>query len=127
MIIGFSKDVYGKDPAFDISSLGIAFIDKDTLVVGGGGKPDGEEQLLVFTIPAPGQPAITADRPKIAAMTLPAKEGLKGEGNFFGVAVTKSAIYVTANGDDAKGWVAKADINGTKIENFRSLSRPRKR
>ena len=29
------------------------------------------------------------------------------------VAVGKDAIYVTANGDDTKGWVAKATVNGT--------------
>jgi hypothetical protein len=46
------------------------------------------------------------------------QDGIVGEGNFYAVAATKTAIYVTSNGDDTKGWVAKADINGTKIENF---------
>ncbi len=118
VITGFTKDVYGKGPMYDISPLGLAFIDKDTLVVGGGGKPDGEEQLLVYTIPAAGQPAIAADKTKFPAMTLAATDDLKGEGNFYGIAVTKNAIYVTSNGDDTKGWVAKADINGTKVEKF---------
>jgi hypothetical protein len=31
------------------------------------------------------------------------------------VAATKAAIYVTCNGDDTKGWVAKVDINGAKF------------
>jgi DNA-binding beta-propeller fold protein YncE len=37
-----------------------------------------------------------------------------GEGNLYAIAVTPTAIYVTCNGDDTKGWVARAEINGTK-------------
>jgi DNA-binding beta-propeller fold protein YncE len=118
VITGFSKDIYGKGPMFDIGPLGLAFIDKNTLVVGDGGKPDGEEQLAVYTIPAKGEKAITADKSKFSFKLEPA-EGIVGEGNFYGVALNNNAIYVTCNGDDTKGWVAKADINGTKVENFR--------
>ena len=118
VITGFTKDVYGKGPMFDIGPLGLAFIDKDTLVVGDGGKPDGEEQLLVYTVPAKGEAAIAADKSKFS-FTLPATDDIKGEGNFYGVAVNSTGIFVTCNGDDTKGWVAKADINGTKVDNFR--------
>jgi hypothetical protein len=117
VITGFSKDVYGKGPMYDIGPLGLAFLDKDTLVVGGGGKPDGEEELFLFTVPKAGEKAIAADKPKLS-FKLPAMADVKGEGNFYGIAITKTGIYVTTNGDDTKGWVAKADINGTKVENF---------
>ena len=58
VITDFPKDKYGENPTFDIGPLGLAFIDKDTLVVGGGGKPDGEEMLrvyncLLYTSPSP--------------------------------------------------------------------------
>lgn len=118
VITGFTKDVYGKGPMLDIGPLGLAFMDKETLVVGDGGKPDGEEQLLIFTVPAKGEPAITADKSKYS-FTLPATDDAPGEGNFYGVAASASGIFVTANGDDNQGWVAKADINGTKVGNFR--------
>ena len=36
VITGFPKDVYGKGPKYDIGPLGLVFVDKDTLVVGGG-------------------------------------------------------------------------------------------
>src|SRR5690349_7763885 len=117
VITGFTKDVYGKGPMYDIGPLGLAFLDKDTLVVGGGGKPDGEEELFIFTVPKAGEKAIAADKPKLS-FKLPATADVKGEGNFYGIAITKTAIYVTTNGDDTKGWVAKADVNGTKVENF---------
>jgi hypothetical protein len=48
-------------------------------------------------------------------------DGIVGEGNLYGLAATKTAIYVTCNGDDTKGWVAKSTIDGTnygKLERY---------
>lgn len=117
VVVGFAKDIYGKGPMYNIGPLGLAFLDKDTLVVGGGDLPDGDELLRVFTVPAAGAAAIKADQTKYS-FKLPAEGEIKGEGNFYGVAVTKAGIYVTSNGDDTKGWIAKADINGTKVGPF---------
>ena len=40
VIAGSPRDVYGKGPKYEIGPLGIAFLDKETLVVGdGGGRP----------------------------------------------------------------------------------------
>src|SRR5262245_54704847 len=36
VIVGSPKDIYGKGPMYDIGPLGLAFIDKNTLVVGDG-------------------------------------------------------------------------------------------
>ena len=117
VIVGYAKDVYGKGPMYDIGPLGLAFLDKDTLVVGGGDLLDGEEQLRVYTVPAAGAAAIKFDATKYS-FKLPPEGDIKGEGNFYGIAATKTGIYVTSNGDDTKGWVAKADVNGTKVGPF---------
>ncbi len=116
VVVGFPKDVYGKGPFYDIGPLGLAFIDKDTLVVGDGSYKDGEEYVRIFTVPAAGKPALNFDKDARAKLgPLPEKDGLKAEGNFYGVAVGKTAIYISSNGDDTKGWVLKADVNGTKF------------
>ena len=116
VITGFPKDVYGKGPMYDIGPLGLAFMDKDTLVVGDGSYKDGEEYVRVFTVPAAGQPAINFDKDAKAKLgPLPEKDSLKPEGNFYGIAVGKTAIYISSNGDDTKGWVLKADVTGTKF------------
>jgi DNA-binding beta-propeller fold protein YncE len=116
VVTGFPKDVYGKGPFYDIGPLGLAFLDKDTLVVGDGSYKDGEEYVRVFTVPAAGKPAINFDKDAKAKLgPLPEKDGLKPEGNFYAIAVGKTAIYITSNGDDTKGWVLKADVNGTKL------------
>jgi DNA-binding beta-propeller fold protein YncE len=109
VIVGFPQDIYGKGPMYNIGPLGLAFLDQNTLVVGGGGKPDGEEMLRVYKIPAAGQAAINADQMS-ASYKLPATEEVKGEGNFYALAATDQAVFVTANGDDTKGWVARLQI-----------------
>jgi DNA-binding beta-propeller fold protein YncE len=36
------------------------------------------------------------------------EESAKGEGNFYGVASNGKSIFITCNGDDTKGWIAKS-------------------
>ncbi|MDX1944174.1 MAG: hypothetical protein SFU86_02105 [Pirellulaceae bacterium] len=116
VIVGFPKDVYGKGPMYDIGPLGLTFLDKDTLVVGDGGYKDGEEYVRIYTVPAAGKPALDHEKDAKAKLgPLTGTDDIKPEGNLYAVAATKAAIYVTCNGDDTKGWVSKADINGTKF------------
>lgn len=112
VITDFPSDVYGKGPKYNIGPLGLAFIDENTLVVGGGGLPDTEEIIRVYTVPKAGEEAIKADNMKAELGPLPSseEEKLAAEGNYYGVVVTKDAIYATANGDDTKGWVVRAQI-----------------
>lgn len=118
VIVDFPLDVYGKGPKFDIGPLGLAFIDKDTLVVGGGGNTDDKELLRVYTVPKAGSAAIKASDMK-SSFGLKANEDLAAEGNYYGVAIGKRGIYVTCNGDDTKGWVSKADLKKGVVSNFR--------
>jgi len=113
---GFGTDIYGKGPKYNIGPLGVAFMSDTELVVGDGSKPDGEE--LVYVFDAKEAPGTKTQKPGDAKYTLgPIKAGAesaKGEGNFYGVAVTDSAIFITCNGDDTKGWIAKSDIANGK-------------
>ena len=119
VITGSAQDVYGQGPKYDIGPLGIAFLDRKRLVVGDGGFPDGEEFIRVFEVPDKSQPAISYDQGiKVGALT--AEGNRRAEGNLYGVAITPTNIFCTCNGDDTKGWVATAKINGEK---FGSLKR----
>ncbi len=118
-IDGFGKpDLIGKDPTYEIGPLGLAFLDRDHLVVGGGNRKDGEELVRVYQIPVKPPSDNNWIREEAAAYTLgPIKAGndsAHGEGNFYGVAVGAGAIWVTCGGDDAKGWIAKAEIKDGK-------------
>jgi DNA-binding beta-propeller fold protein YncE len=115
VITGSPKDVYGKGPFYDIGPLGLAFgADGKTLFVGDGGLKDGEEFVRAFTVPEAGKPSLNFEKDATKIGPLAPAEGVLGEGNLYALAVTPTALYVTCNGDDTKGWIAKADINGTK-------------
>lgn len=118
VITGFPKDTYGKGPIYDIGPLGLVFIDKDTLAVGGGGKIDGEEMLRVYKIPPTGAAPIDASQMHGDPQTLPAAGEAAGEGNFYGLAKGNQGIFVTCNGDDDKGWISLAKITDGKIASF---------
>ena len=118
VVTDFPIDVYGKGPKYNIGPLGLGFINKDTLVVGGGGLKDGEELLRVYKVPEAGKPAIKADA-MVFNEKLAATDEIKGEGNFYALAITANAIYVTCNGDDTKGWVSKAEIKDGKVSNYK--------
>lgn len=122
VITGFPNDIYGKGPMYDIGPLGLLFLDKDTLVVGGGGNPDGKEMLRVYKLPGDSKP-IKADKMEasftLAAENVGTDKEIKGEGNFYALAHVDGAIFVTSNGDDTKGWVAKAEVKDGKVVSFK--------
>src|SRR5688572_8498764 len=117
VITGSPKDVYGKGPFYDIGPLGLVFSsDGKSLIVGDGGYKDGDEYIRVFTVPEAGMPALNYEKDASQKIgPLAAAEGVLGEGNLYALALTSSALYVTCNGDDTKGWVGKADLSGTKF------------
>ncbi len=117
VINGFPNDVYGKGPMYDIGPLGLGFVKESLLVVGGGGNPDGSELLRFYEVPAKGK--IKADKMKYKIGPLgPSEQTEKGEGNFYGIAITPTAIFVTCNGDDTKGWVSKVEIKDSEPGKF---------
>ncbi|MFK7735924.1 MAG: hypothetical protein AB8B50_07855 [Pirellulaceae bacterium] len=116
VITDFPKDVYGKGPKVNIGPLGLAFLSKSTLLVGGGGLPDGEELLRVFELSDDTSP-ITAGQME-ASFSLSATESRPGEGNFYALAATPNGVYVTCNGDDEKGWVSRVSIEEGKPSAF---------
>ena len=118
VIVDFPLDVYGKGPQYKIGPLGLAFAGKNVLVVGGGGHPDGAELLRIYNLPKEGEAPLKATD-MVTSFKLTETELMKGEGNFYALAVTSSGIFVTSNGDDEKGWVAKADVSGTKFGPFK--------
>lgn len=120
VITDFPKDIYGKGPFYEIGPLGLMFLDRDTLVVGGGGLADGEDMLRVFKVPAVGENPIKADQLHGEAMVLAADDDLEGEGNFYALAKGTKGVYVTCNGDDVKGWVSLATLEDDyKLKDFK--------
>jgi hypothetical protein len=105
----FDIDVYGKGPMYNIGPLGLTFLDQNTLVVGGGDQKDGAELLRVFDMSSD-EPQ-TPDSAKYSLGPIgPGDASEKGEGNFYGVVASNTAIYTSSNGDDTKGWVLRSEL-----------------
>lgn len=118
VITGFTLDDYGKGPVYKIGPLGLAFVDKNTLVVADGGKKDEEEVVYVFNVPEAGK-TVKVEEAKQKLGPLTKTDSAQAEGNYYAVVITKTHLYTTANGDDTKGWIAVADLKDGKFENFR--------
>jgi DNA-binding beta-propeller fold protein YncE len=117
-VVDFPTDTYGRGPTYEFGPLGLAFLDADTLVVGDGSLPDGSEIVRFYSVgkePLAKDMVRTADAMlKSAGPIAPGPESIHGEGNFHGVAIRGNTIFVTCNGDDTKGWVAKIDYDKAK-------------
>ncbi|MFV0445239.1 MAG: hypothetical protein ACK5Q5_16805 [Planctomycetaceae bacterium] len=113
----YPTDIYGKGPMYDIGPLGLAFQDASHLIVGDGSRVDGEELVRIYEVnSAAAEKPAAEDSAKTTLGPITAGDAsAKGEGNFYGIAVTKDAIYVTCNGDDTKGWISRAEIKDGKV------------
>ena len=122
-VAGYPTDIYGKGPKYDIGPLGVDFLGEKWLIVGDGSRPDGQEVVRVYEIAeTPAKEPLAEDKAAITLGPLPegsdtATEGektTKAEGNFYDVAVGKTAIFVSSNGDDTKGWIHRVGIQDGK-------------
>lgn len=111
VIVDFPVEKRGRGLTDNVGPLGLLFLDEDTLIVGGGGLPDGEELLRVFKVPSQGDPPIKAIDVFGDAMKLAKNETDSGEGDFCGLAQGSKGIYVTCNGNNQKGWVSLASLD----------------
>ncbi|MDQ3331344.1 MAG: hypothetical protein M3552_11935 [Planctomycetota bacterium] len=122
-ISGYPTDVYGKGPMYDIGPLGLDFLGEETLIVGDGSRPDGEELVRTYKIsdapadmPVPeGNAEKTLGPIKEGADTASEEKTTKPEGNFYDVAVGEKGVFISSNGDDTKGWIHKIEVVDGKL------------
>ena len=110
---GFPTDEYGKGPKYNIGPLGVTLWGTDRLIVPDGSKPDGEEIVRIYKIAdeLPAKPR-KADETEFVLGPIKGNPEInyKGEGNYYAAVVWNDTIYVTANGDDTKGWIVTSKI-----------------
>ena len=117
-VVGFASETYGKGPVYEIGPLELAFADKNTLVVGDGGQDDGLEIVRIYSVgtqPLAKDKVRNAEKMDSFSTTFPpGPDSLLGEGNFYGVAILGTTVFVTCNGDDSKGWIARMELDMKK-------------
>jgi DNA-binding beta-propeller fold protein YncE len=112
----FATDIYGKGPKYNIGPLGVGMLGDDHIVVADGSNPDEKEVVLVMPVgkAAPATPHTAKDAAFVLGPIKAGKDSAKGEGNYYGVAIGHHAIFITCNGDDTKGWIAKSELKDHK-------------
>ena len=129
VITGFAVRNFGENPAYKVGPLGLAFLDKDTLVVGGGDLGPGADLVRIYTVPAAGK-SIPVDETKVFSEMKPGgklgpvaagEQSKTGEGNFFSVAANASNLFALGQGDPDKCWVLKADLVAGKPGDLKPL------
>lgn len=118
VIVGFPLSEFELDEGIVLGPLGLIFRGNDTLIVGTGGSQDGDDTISVFDVRRKKKDPLKADDPD-AALTLFSDEKYKPEGDFFSLALTRTALYSTCGGDVEQGWLARAELRVGEVKNFR--------
>jgi len=126
VITGFPTSTNFMGPR--IGPLGLDFPAKvkSKLAVGTGGLDDGKDLVQVYALPEDGT-ALTYEQVDHSVGPVPAgKRSATGEGDFFGLASSETALYVASGGDDDQGWVLKARISANKLNDLQPFIATRK-
>lgn len=122
VITGFPVDSYGDakkdEPEYRIGPLGLAFITPKKLAVGGAGLEQGEDLVTVYALPEDGSALEYKQQDHAIGPVPKSKQSASGEGNFYGLAKSDDALFVTSNGDDDEAWVLKADLKANKLRDL---------
>jgi hypothetical protein len=115
VITGFPQTEIAALPGLRGGPLGLAFLSRNRLAVGGGGSGDGEDSVRVYTIPDDGA-TVAYDRVDHSAGPVPPGEQSEtGEGDFFSLAASDRVFLVAPLSGDRRGWLLKATLDANRI------------
>jgi hypothetical protein len=115
VITGFPVAEIAALPGLRGGPLGLAFLSRNRLAVGGGGLGDGEDVVRVYSV-SDAATTLEYDQTDHTAGPVPASESSEtGEGDFFSLAASDRVFLVAPlSGDDA-GWLLKATLDANRI------------
>jgi hypothetical protein len=119
-VVGLPTDEFGPGAQYRISAMGLAFLNKTTLVVGGGGLLHGEDVLSAFQVPAENGPPLPLDAATPIG-PLPAENDPTGAGNFHGICSIRGHLFATSVGNAEQAKVVRTPIHSSKA--FGQLAR----
>jgi hypothetical protein len=117
LIGGFGKSVFGEGPKHDSRPLGLCFLDKSTLLVGGGNVSDGAELLRVYDLPALGENPRKLEDAQVV-VTLSAPNEPEGKRHFRAMGASKDSVFLSVQGQNGQGWISRCAREGNKLATF---------
>ena len=109
IVAEFPMEEFELDSEFILGPMAIMFRSRNTLIVGTGGSPDGEDSISVYDVEEVGKEPIKAEDFEYQ-VKLDADGDTPAEGDFFSMAKTKFSLFVTCNGDTSKGWIGRSKL-----------------
>jgi DNA-binding beta-propeller fold protein YncE len=97
-------------PSLRVGPLGLAFLDRMTLVCGSGGVKDEDQTVRIFAIPTDDKPKRADEVRQRLGTVRGAAEPHLVEGWLWGVVAVPEAIFATSRGDESAGWVCRAFV-----------------
>ena len=119
VVVGFSKDYTGKSPIYEIGPLSLLFLDRDTLLIGDGGREPGMDQIRVVTVPGRGEPPVKVNPDVDKRLRLQSDDQHGADGNFWAMTKLEDYLLVTCGDDLRNGWIARSAIRGNKLTTLR--------
>lgn len=111
VITGYALSPREGEQGPEFNPLSLLFLDKDRLLVGGGGLPRSTAAIRLYRIPAAGAEPLSADKAATQLqLTPPEDSAADGIGNFFALAATPASLFATCYGDASAGRLVRAEL-----------------
>ncbi len=119
VVVGFSKDYTGKSPIYEIGPLALLFLDRNTLLVGDGGREPGMDQIRVIDVPDVGEPPVELKNDVNKRLRLQTDDQHQADGNFWAMTRLEDYVMVTCGDDTRNGWIARTPVRANKPTNLK--------
>ena len=126
VVVGFSKDYTGKSPIYEIGPLSLLFLGRNSLLVGGGGRESGTDQIHTFNVPEPGESPIRVKADGDKRLRLRSDDQHEANGNFWAMTQLENYVLTTCGDDMRNGWIARSAVRSkrpTTLRRFFSTAR----
>jgi DNA-binding beta-propeller fold protein YncE len=123
-IVGLGVAAPDELPRLNVSPSGLAFVNRDTLAVGTGDRAAAEDELLFFSLPTAGSPAVES-RTALARYLTTANDADQVGGNYWGAVGTTRALFATCHESGTQGWLVRVALQGGQplgFDRFLALS-----
>jgi hypothetical protein len=126
VIVGFPRSELSLAPKLRVGPLGLAFITRSKLAVGGGGLPMGQDVVGVYSLADDRLPLAYEDSDHVVGPIGPSKRSPHGEGDFFSLTKSRTpeAVLVAALDPAGEGWILKASIDANRLAGLQPFIQP---
>ncbi len=118
-IVGFPVHSLASSPAVRVGPLGLAFLTRTKLIVTGGRREDGKQEVRVYVLPGDNSRLAYDEHDHSVGPLRTSDPSKTSAGDLLAIATDETAAFITLGGDSAGGRILKADIEKNRLETLR--------